>query len=96
LAQQQDYTAGEQNKFAATPKSNPAPKGMQWHILSFLGTNWARKDGPTNNDEYMVDYVKTVNAQGGVVTIDVHVSGDGMIYEPHLQQLIDIGRSIRS
>jgi len=95
LTDQQDYTAGEQNKFGATPKSNPAPERMQWHILSFLGTYWARKDGPTNSDQYMIDYVKTVNAQGGVVTIDVHVSYDGTIYGPHLSQLIEIGRSIR-
>jgi hypothetical protein len=95
LTDQQDYTAGEQNKFAATPKSNPAPEGMQWHILSFLGTNWARKDGPTNNDQYMIDYVKTVHDQGGVVTIDVNVSHDGTIYGPHLNQLIKIRRSIR-
>lgn len=68
---------------------------MQWHILSFLGTYWARKDGPTNSDQYMIEYVKTVNAQGGVVTMDVHVSYDGTIYGPHLSQLIEIGRSIR-
>ncbi len=95
LTDQQDYTAGEQNKFQSTPKSNPAPEGMQWHILSFLGTNWARKDGPTKSDQYMIDYVNTVNAQGGVVTIDVNVSYDGTIYGPHLKQLIEIGRAIQ-
>ncbi|HLB73288.1 MAG TPA: alpha-L-fucosidase [Sedimentisphaerales bacterium] len=96
LTEQQDYTAGEQNKFAATPESNPAPEGMQWHILSFLGANWARNDGPTNSDQYMIDYIKTVNAQGGVVTIDVNISYDGKIYEPHLRQLLEIGKAIRN
>ena len=95
LTEQQDYTAGEQNKFGATPKSHPAAKPMQWHILSFLGTRWAQKDGPTNSDQYMIDYIKTVNVQGGVVTMDVNISFDGKIYQPHLNQLIAIGKAIR-
>jgi hypothetical protein len=94
LTDQQDYTAGEQNKFQATPQTNPAPDGVQWHILSFLGTRWAAKDGPTNSDEYMIDYVRKVNALGGTVSIDVNVSSDGMIYTPHLRQLIAIGKEI--
>ena len=94
LTDQQDYTAGEQNKFQATPQTNPAPDGLQWHILSFLGTRWANKDGPTNSDEYMVDYVRRVDALGGTVSIDVSVSSDGMIYPPHLRQLIAIGKEI--
>lgn len=95
LTDQQDYTAGEQNKFGATPESHPAAKPMQWHILSFLGTRWAGKDGPTNSDQFMIDYIKTVNTQGGVVTMDVNISYDGKIYEPHLKQLIAVGKAIR-
>jgi hypothetical protein len=94
LTDQQDYTAGEQNKFQVTPQTNPAPKELQWHILSFLGTRWAAKDGPTNSNEHMVNYVRKVNALGGVVSIDVNVSSDGTIYEPHLKQLIAIGKEI--
>ena len=94
LTGQQDYTAGEQNKFQVTPESNPAPSELLWHILSFLGTRWAGKDGPTNSDEHMIDYVQKVNALGGVVSIDVNVSADGTIYEPHLRQLIAIGKEI--
>ena len=95
LTDQQDYTAGEQNKFQVTPETNPAPSSLQWHILSFLGTRWAGRDGPTNSDEYMVDYVRKVNALGGTVTIDVNVSGDGTIYPQHLLQLIAIGKEIQ-
>jgi len=94
LTDQQDYTAGEQNKFQVTPETNPAPKDLQWHILSFLGTRWAAKDGPTNSDEYIIDYVRKVNAFGGVVTIDVNVSSDGTIYPLHLKQLIAIGKEM--
>lgn len=95
LSEQQDYTAGEQNQFEATPSTNSAPKGMQWHILSYLGSSWARADGPTNRDDYMIGYVKSVIAEGGVVTIDVNVSGDGHIYFQHLAQLIQIGQAFR-
>jgi hypothetical protein len=94
LTNQQDYTAGEQNTFQVTPETNPAPKELQWHILSFLGTRWAGKDGPTNSNEYMIDYVRKVNALGGVVSIDVNVSSNGTIYPPHLRQLIAIGKEI--
>jgi alpha-L-fucosidase len=94
LTDQQDYTAGEQNKFQATPETNPASKGVQWHILSFLGTRWAAKDGPTNSDQYMINYVRKVNSLGGTVSIDAHVSADGKIYPPHLKQLIAIGKGI--
>ena len=94
LTNQQDYTAGEQNKFQVTPDTNPAPKELQWHILSFLGTRWAGKDGPTNSNQYMINYVRKVNTLGGVVSIDVNVSSNGTIYEPHLRQLIAIGKEI--
>ena len=95
LTDQQDYTAGEQKKFQPTPQTDPAPPTLQWHILSYLGTSWAAADGPTNSNEYMIEYVRKVNAQGGVVSIDVNVSDDGNIYEPHLRQLIEIGRATK-
>jgi alpha-L-fucosidase len=95
LTDQQDYTAGEQNKFEVTPETTPAPNGVQWHILSFLGTQWAAKDGPTNSDQYMIDYVRKVNSLGGTVSIDANVSADGTFYEPHLKQLIAIGKAIK-
>jgi hypothetical protein len=43
----------------------------------------------------MVDYVRKVNVLGGVVSIDVNVSGDGTIYPSHLRQLIAIGKEIQ-
>jgi hypothetical protein len=67
---------------------------VQWHILSFFGTHWAAKDGPTNSDQYMIDYVRKVNSLGGTVSIDANVSADGTIYPPHLRQLIAIGKEI--
>lgn len=95
LTDQQDYTAGEQTEFGATPRSNPAQGGLQWQILSHLGTRWAKADGPRYSDEWMIDYIREVHNQGGVVTIDINVSADGTIYEPHLKQLIAICQALR-
>jgi len=95
LTEQQDYTAGEQTQFGVTPQSHPAQGGLQWQILSYLGTSWAKADGPRRGDAWMIDYIRKVHEQGGVVTIDVNVSADGTIYEPHLQQLIAIRQALR-
>lgn len=91
----QDYTAGEENAFTATPLDNPAQGGIQWHILSYLGTWWGKADGPKYTDEYMIGYAKKVTQQGGVASIDVNVSAEGKIYEPHFNQLKAIGKSLR-
>lgn len=91
----QDYTAGEENTFVPTPFENPAPADIQWHILSYLGTWWSKADGPKYNDKYMIDYVKKVKEQGGIVSIDVNVQGNEKIFEPHFQQLLAIGKSLK-
>ncbi len=96
LTQQQDYTAGEQNSWNATPAKHPAPKGMRWHVLSFMGSRWGRCDGPRTSDDAMLKYIRTVNEQGGVVSIDVGISKkDGTIHPPHLKQLLAIGAGLR-
>jgi len=95
LCEEQDYTAGEQNDWSATPQQFPVPTGLQWHILSFLGSHWAAADGPKQSDQAMIDYIRTVNTQGGVVTMDVNVSPDGKVYPPALEQLRAIKTAIR-
>ncbi len=95
LTPQQDYAAGEQNSFEATPTRNPAAPGLTWHVLGYLGTSWAKADGPRYSDAAMIDYVRMVNKQGGAVTIDVHVDPDGTVYPPHLRQLQAIGNAVR-
>jgi len=94
LTDEQDYAAGEQNRFEVTPESHPCPKGMIWQILCHMGTMWGRTDGPQLNDARMIDYVRRVNAQGGAVTFEVghHL---GRIHEPHLRQLRAVAAAIR-
>ncbi len=94
LTEQQDFTAGEQSRFGAAPEFYPAYPTVQWHILSYLGDWWASPTGPNYTDEWLINYVKKVNRQGGIVSIDVHISWDGTIYEPHLRQLIALGRGL--
>jgi len=94
MSDAQDYTAGEQRRFGATPENYPPYPGKQWHILSYLGDSWCHPSGPNYTDEWLIDYVKRINRQGGVVSIDVHVSTDGRIYEPQLKQLEAIGKAI--
>jgi len=94
LSDEQDYTAGEQENWGATPKEDPAPEGVQWHGFSYLGSNWGQADGPKLSDKKMVAYVRKVNAEGGALTIDVglgrHVDDAGkrhVICRNHLAQL---------
>lgn len=95
LCGQQDYTAGEQNEWTATPRTFPAPPGVQWQVLSFLGSGWAQANGPHLSDAAMIAYIQTVNAQGGAVTMDVHVSSKGEVFPVHLAQLAAIRKAIR-
>jgi hypothetical protein len=90
----QDYMAGEQGRFGATPEFYPPYPKKVWHILSYLGYWWGQATGPNYTDAWLIDYVKKVNRQGGVVSIDVNVSTSGVIYPPHLQQLIALGKGL--
>jgi hypothetical protein len=94
LTREQDYTAGERNAFDLLPKDAPCPPDLQWHLFCYLGKDWGQPGGPLKSDAWMVDYVRRVNEQGGVVTFDVHII-DGSVYEPHLRQLRAIREGIR-
>ncbi|MDA3923866.1 MAG: alpha-L-fucosidase [Kiritimatiellae bacterium] len=82
----EDYIAGEMNSFEALPESRFL-EGRQWHILSFLGPSlvgnylaagWGRP-GVNYSLKDFVNYLGMVNAQGGVVSIDVMLYRDGRI-----------------
>jgi hypothetical protein len=89
LTDEQDYTAGERNGFDFVPSDAPAPPGMQWHLLGYMGKDWAQRNGPVRSDEWMVDYVRKIIEQGGVISMDVNCV-QGHIYEPHFKQLLAI------
>ena len=95
LSDEQDYTAGEQNDWTATPQQFPASPGVVWHVLGFLGSSWAKPDGPHVPDAAMIAYGRQVIGAGGVVTCDVNVSDAGRIFSPHLQQLTVLHAAVR-
>jgi hypothetical protein len=88
--------AGEQNRFGATPEYHPTLPGKQWHIASFLGEGWGNPSGPTYTTDWLIDYVKRVKRQGGAVSIDVQVAGDGTVYPPNLAVLKELGKALKS
>jgi hypothetical protein len=94
LTDEQDYTAGERNGFDLVPENAPAPSGVQWHLLGYMGENWGKKGGPSKSDDWMIDYVRRINEQNGVVSIDVHVD-QGRVDESHHRQLLAIRNALR-
>ena len=97
LTEQQDYTAGEQNKLGSTPQTNPSPKGVQWHLLTYLGSYWgkAKPEGASRfTDKEIIEFIQMVNEQGGVVSLDV-AHANGRINPEHLRQLIAIKKALR-
>lgn len=81
----EDFTCGEQNSFFDIPISRFID-GKQWHILSFLGANWAQP-GTVKDKRQLTDYVYRVTAVGGVVSIDVVLYRDGDLDRSQLEVL---------
>jgi hypothetical protein len=68
--QAEDYTAGELNEpFGVVPSSRWLA-GSQWHALTYLGSNWSRRD-TRHPAEKWANWVAAVAAKGGVVTLDM-------------------------
>ncbi len=70
-----DYTAGEMYHIHTYPKGRYI-KGVQWHIATFLGKDWANP-GIRFTDIVLSNYIKAIKFYGGVVSIDVCVLRDG-------------------
>lgn len=73
----EDYTCGEQNDFVDIPSSRYVD-GEQWHLLSYLGTNWGQP-GTRLKKQALADYIHAVNAVGGVVSVDLMLYRDGSL-----------------
>jgi hypothetical protein len=73
--QAEDYTAGELNEpFDVVPSSRWV-EGSQWHALTYLGSNWSRRDARYPTDRW-TQWVGTVVSKGGVVTLDMGPNWD--------------------
>lgn len=74
--QAEDYTAGELNDpFEFVPASRWLD-GSQWHALTFLGSNWSKRDTRLPTERW-AEWVGKVTRHEGVVTLDM-----GPNYDP--------------
>ena len=92
-----DFTAGEFNDFYCVP-SGRFVGGAQAFALIPLGA-WGADGSPAwgcggckRGADYVADYVKLVNANGGVVAIDVRVGDDGSWLPEQMEVLKAVGR----
>ncbi len=90
------YTAGEMTGFDDLPPAGGRIKGKQWHILSFLGNDWASAAIKYATPDYLINYINKVNNLGGVVSINVVVDRNGSIAPNHLFFLNKISKQIKT
>ncbi|MCC7495856.1 MAG: exo-alpha-sialidase [Fimbriimonadaceae bacterium] len=68
--QAENYTAGELNEPFGTRPTGRFVDGSQWHALTYLGSNWGRRDTRYPVERW-VAWVQAATAQGGAVTLDL-------------------------
>lgn len=80
--EKEEMTSGEYNDFTVIP-GKPSIDGALPHILAPLGISadgspWSKwgRPGVSRDHAYMQDYVRRVNAMGGIVSVDVQIRYD--------------------
>ena len=68
--QAEDYTAGELNQPFNVVPAGRWLNGSQWHALTFLGSEWGRRNVRQPTERWRAWFQK-VAAQGGAVTLDM-------------------------
>ena len=95
----EDFVCGEFNDFTVIPPSRFVD-GAQTFMLAPLGLpcpgkemygGWGRY-GVKHDGAYMADFVKKVNAVGGVVTVDIAVNMDGSFDKEQIKVLAEMNR----
>ena len=104
LCPHQTYTSGENHEFhqktkkgkgkLLTPKNFPAPEGVVWHLLLPVSKGWGAGEESRFNIATLRDRVDHINAEGGAVTFDVPITGNGVIPSAVLRVLNDLGKDI--
>ena len=75
VSDSEDFLAGESNEFFDGVCRSRLVSGVQWHELSYLGSGWG-SGAPRCSGPQLIDYLAgSILAQGGVLTIDVALSG---------------------
>ena len=106
LCPHQTFTSGENHDFnqrikkgfgkALTPTNFPAPKGVTWHLLLPAGKGWGAGTELRFKVPNLKERIDLINAEGGVVTLDVPISPDGKIPEGILKGLQKLGTDKRN
>ncbi|MDE0739835.1 MAG: alpha-L-fucosidase [Planctomycetota bacterium] len=104
LCPHQTYTSGENHSFhqktkkgkgkLLTPKNFPAPEGVVWHLLLPVSKGWGAGEESRFDLATLRDRIDHINAEGGAVTLDVPIMGDGVIPAAVLRVLKDLGKDI--
>jgi hypothetical protein len=104
LCPHQTYTSGENHSFhqktkkgkgkLLTPKNFPAPEGVVWHLLLPVSKGWGAGEESRFDLATLRDRIDHINAEGGAVTLDVPITGDGVIPSAVLRVLKDLGKDI--
>lgn len=85
---EEDYTAGEMDSPEFAIQSGPPEHGLRYHLLSFIGSNWANGK-PRFTASEVAAITRKVNDNGGVMTWDVSFSATKGINENALKLLTD-------
>ena len=104
LCPHQTYTSGENHTFnqktkkgkgkLLTPKNFPAPEGVVWHLLLPVGKGWGAGEESRFDLATLRDRVDHINAEGGAITLDVPITGAGVIPAAVLRVLKGLGKDI--
>lgn len=92
IENQSDYWAGEERDcLSKLPKAGGLTEdGRQWHVLSFLGSDWGEPDCRFE-DAPLRRWISEVKRRGGAVTLDVHIScPGGRIPENQIVQFAEV------
>ena len=92
-AAEQDYTAGEINDVDRVHCHDRWVDGVQFHMLSFLGSSWSHGE-PRFAADHAAEATAGIVQPGGVVTWDVPHDATGRISDPFMRQLEAIGKAV--
>ena len=95
FSEYEDFMAGECDRFDELPPEGGMVDGSRWHKLGFLGQyhgytpiwggcGW-NSLGSRYSGKELREYVKTCNARGGVVSIDLFLFDDGSFDKAQLE-----------
>ena len=83
-----DYLAGESDHPLDDSNTITGPRldGFQWHMLTYLGTEWGRPDS-RYPDCVWDEIIRRIVPKGGAITIDVNIDSKGRLCPSQMEQI---------